>query len=341
MAERNSKMTKYNTISNDRRCRIINSFQNNMPIKEICTYESLPKSTVYSIVNNFKKSNSFVKLKQGGKKYEKITSEIQDFIQKQVDENCTISIKNLQKMVLLKFDVSVCEATIYNKLKDLHYSLKMLKCVPEKRNDVNTLEIRKQYAIDFENITDNYPDTNIFFIDEVGFNVSMRINKGWSKIGETPIAKVKNVKSKNISVCCAYSRSGISFHEINVQAYNTVSFTGYISNLFEHFTSLNIGPCVVIMDNVPFHKSTLVKHKFIEKGHVIKYLPPYSPMLNPIENAFSKWKTYVKRANCMSEEELLRAMADGMKTINKDDCEGWYTNMKRYLRLSKEGVAIL
>ena len=55
-------------------------------------------------------------------------------------------------------------------------------------------------------------------------------------------------------------------------------------------------------------------------------------MLNPIENVFSKWKTYVKRGNCMCEEELLKAMDEGITTISKDDCKGWYKNMKKYIR---------
>ena len=72
------------------------------------------------------------------------------------------------------------------------------------------------------------------------------------------------------------------------------------------------------MDNVPFHKPLSVKNRFLDKGHTIKYLPLYSPMLNPIENTFVKWKLYVKMANCTSEDELIKAMGDGCKTITKD-----------------------
>ena len=67
----------------------------------------ITKSTVYNIINKFRKSNAIVKLKQGGKKYEKITPEIQDFLPNQVDENCTISLKALKKMVLIQFEISV------------------------------------------------------------------------------------------------------------------------------------------------------------------------------------------------------------------------------------------
>ena len=107
-------------------------------------------------------------------------------------------------------------------------------------------------------------------------------------------------------------------------------------NFSKKIESLSKGSCVIIMDNVPFHKSNVVKGRFIEKGHQIKYLPSYSPVLNPIENAFAKWKNYVKKENCLSEDELLK----GMETINIDDREGWYRNMKRYIRVSLNGTEI-
>jgi len=332
--------TKYNPIDDEKRQRIICNYQKNMTIKEISNYESLPISTVYKIITKFRNTNVIVKSQRGGKTYEKITPQIKEFIQNEVDDNCTITLKKLKKLVLLKFQVTICEATIHNNLKAMHYSLKMLKLIPERRNNANTIEMRKQYAIEFEKITDNYPDTNIFFIDEVGFNVSMRTNKGRAKIGKTPVLTVRNIRSKNISVCCAIARSGIFHYEINHNAYNTISFTGYISNLFGKIASLNLGLCVIIMDNVPFHKSSVVKDRFTEEGHEIKYIPPYSPMLNPVENAFSKWKMYVKRENCQTEDELLKAMDYGMETITRDDCEGWYRNMKRYIRVSLEGIEI-
>ena len=83
----------------------------------------------------------------------------------------------------------MCKSTIHNNLKKMHYSLKILKPIPERRNDPKTIEILKQYAIDFENMTDDFHDTNIFF-DEVGFNLSMRVYKGRAKLGETPVVTV-------------------------------------------------------------------------------------------------------------------------------------------------------
>ena len=63
-------------------------------------------------------------------------------------------------------------------------------------------------------------------------------------------------------------------------------------------------------------------------------------MLNPIGNAFAKWKNYAKRENCLSEGELWKSMDHGMETTNRDDCEGWYRQMKRYIRVSLDSTEI-
>jgi len=88
-----------------------------------------------------------VKLEQGAKKYEKMTPKIKEFVQKQVDENCTITLKNVKKLIFLKFQATVCESTIHSFLKKIHYSLKMLKLIPERRNDPKPLKFESNMQL--------------------------------------------------------------------------------------------------------------------------------------------------------------------------------------------------
>ena len=67
------------------------------------------------------------------------------------------------------------------------------------------------------------------------------------------------------------------------------------------------GPTLV-MNNVGFHKTEIVREKLIILDLLVKYLPAYSPFFNPIENMFSKWKNFVKRAQAKNEVELMAAM---------------------------------
>jgi transposase len=48
------------------------------------------------------------------------------------------------------------------------------------------------------------------------------------------------------------------------------------------------------MNNIRFHRSVVIRVGIESKGHVLLFIPPYSPFLNPIENLFSKWKQLVE-----------------------------------------------
>ena len=60
-----------------------------------------------------------------------------------------------------------------------------------------------------------------------------------------------------------------------------------------------------IMDNVRFYKVTAICSLIKQSGFELLYLPLYSPFLNPIENAFSKWKQYVRQAKPSNENDLV------------------------------------
>ena len=62
------------------------------------------------------------------------------------------------------------------------------------------------------------------------------------------------------------------------------------------------------MDNVAFHKCYEIRHQIEDDGNEVRYLPPYSPFFNPIENIFSKWKEITKRANANNNAELIEAI---------------------------------
>jgi hypothetical protein len=88
---------------------------------------------------------------------------------------------------------------------------------------------------------------------------------------------------------------------------------------------------VFVFDNVAFHKCVEIQEKITNAGHRLKFLPPYSPFLNPIENLFSKWKQLVRTANCNNEVELLNVIDEVYSDITTVDCEGFYRHMLTFL----------
>lgn len=87
------------------------------------------------------------------------------------------------------------------------------------------------------------------------------------------------------------------------------------------------------MDNVIFHKNIVIKRLIEDSGHKIMFVPPYSPDFNPIENMFAKWKNYVKRRNPKTENELAVLIDEGLSQITPSDCESFWLNMTKFVRM--------
>ena len=79
-----------------------------------------------------------------------------------------------------------------------------------------------------------------------------------------------------------------------------------------------------MMDNLTAHKGSRVRELIEQRGCELRYLPPYSPDLNPIEEAFSKIKGLLRRVEARSREALFEAMGEALSAINSRDARGFF-----------------
>ena len=83
---------------------------------------------------------------------------------------------------------------------------------------------------------------------------------------------------------------------------------------------------IVVCDNLGSHKVAGVREMIEDKGARILYLPPYSPDLNPIEQAFSKIKTLLRKAAERSFDALWAAIGRIIETIRPPECRNYFAN---------------
>jgi transposase len=102
---------------------------------------------------------------------------------------------------------------------------------------------------------------------------------------------------------------------------NKKMFAAYIEK--ELAPTLHPGD-IVIMDNLSAHKDEAVRKSIESRGATLKYLPPYSPDLNPIEKMWSKIKQLLRSAKARDYEELIRAIGDALNRVTPDDAVGWF-----------------
>ena len=81
---------------------------------------------------------------------------------------------------------------------------------------------------------------------------------------------------------------------------------------------------VVVMDNLTAHKGGRVRELIEGRGCELLYLPPYSPDFNPIEQAFSKLKALLRRAEARTREALIEAMGAALSAISAQDGPGFF-----------------
>jgi transposase InsO family protein len=81
---------------------------------------------------------------------------------------------------------------------------------------------------------------------------------------------------------------------------------------------------VVVMDNPSSHEGSRVRGLIEERGCELRYLPPYSPDLNPIEEAFAKLKASLPKAGARTFEALVEAMGRALGEVTDRDASGFF-----------------
>jgi len=83
---------------------------------------------------------------------------------------------------------------------------------------------------------------------------------------------------------------------------------------------------IVVMDNLPAHKVAGIRQAIEARGARLLYLPPYSPDLNPIENAFAKFKAHVRKTAARTLDALQAAAANALLTFRPTECANFFAH---------------
>ncbi|KAG8945644.1 hypothetical protein FRC04_000605 [Tulasnella sp. 424] len=85
---------------------------------------------------------------------------------------------------------------------------------------------------------------------------------------------------------------------------------------------------ILVMDNATIHHGEAIRELVESTGAILKYLPPYSPDLNPIEESFSAVKAFLRRneALAVGKEARMSLIREGLARVTKEDAQGWYTS---------------
>jgi transposase len=178
------------------------------------------------------------------------------------------------------------------------FALKTPQPWPDKQDE----QLREAFLQDLEQLF-NRPDVDLWFADESGFEGDPRPRKRWDKKGrKTRVTKNgTHLRMNVIGMVCP--RTG-QFFAIEASHSDSVTYQAFLDEAhktvtFERTTN------ILIMDNASWHRKGSTRWH----GWQPKYLPPYSPDLNPIERIWLTMKArWFNNYVCKNEEELLERL---------------------------------
>ena len=161
----------------------------------------------------------------------------------------------------------------------------------------------------------------LVFVDEMGTNISLSPLYSWSRKGERAFGSAPRNWGKNVTLLASITRKGLGPCLAVEGATRREVFEAYL----EHVLAPTLKPGqIVVMDNLSAHKGERVRELIEQRGCELVYLPPYSPDFNPIEQAFSKVKGLLRKAEARTREGLIGAMGRALDAVSAQDARGFF-----------------
>ena len=144
---------------------------------------------------------------------------------------------------------------------------------------------------------------------------------GRSQKGQRVYDKRPCSPGKRVNTLAILSEEGIKAQYNYV---GSLSADVFISYLKEFVLPILTDGQTIIMDNHPVHRAKSVLKYLIKNSLKFLSIPPYSPDLNPIEEAFSKLKQSIKKKKARTLDSLIIVINDAFKTITRSDSVGYF-----------------
>jgi transposase len=161
----------------------------------------------------------------------------------------------------------------------------------------------------------------LLFVDESSTNVALTPRYGRAPKRERARGRAPRNWGKNVTLISSIGSEGMGPSMSIEGPSDTDSFGIYVREILA--PNLKAGR-IVVMDNLSVHKGKWVRELIERRGCQLLYLPPYSPDFNPIEEAFSKVKALLRRAQARVLEALFEATEEALSAISAQDARGYF-----------------
>lgn len=161
-------------------------------------------------------------------------------------------------------------------------------------------------------------------MDESGFHTSMTRLRARAPRGKRAYGRVPRKRGRNQTLIASITLEGAMGEAVSIEgATDAELFEAYVEGFLA--PALSSGQ-VVVLDGLGAHRTQKVRNLVEGRGADLLFGPPYSPDLNPIEEAFSKVKGIVRKANARTRRALDEAVGEALGAVTPEDAAGWFAH---------------
>lgn len=235
-----------------------------------------------------------------------------------VEEQNDATLKELQEKFRDKTGIMVSSGTLSRALKKLKLPRKKKTFhATELENNPDLIQKREEYLQEMPDMDAQH----LVIIDEFGVNLGFSREYGRASPGQRAVGHRPCNTGGNVTVVAGLSRHGIIAPLIFPGASNGEIFKNYV----EKVLAPELAPGdTALMDNLSAHKGQGIEDIFKASRITLKFLPPYSPDLSPMEQAISKIKGELRKMAARSYELLVDAVKQALDDSSTKNALGYF-----------------
>ena len=305
--------------SEDLRSRVIAAWEaKEGSQRQIAQRFKVSLSFVRNLLRHYRTNGQIEAKRRGGNLKPIIQDEQLALVKSLVEEKNDLLLSELCDRLMEKTGVKVSVPTMYRAVEKLNLRRKKTLYASEQETQRVT-ELRH----DYRRWLDQIDVRNLVFVDEAGLNLSMSRLFARAVDGERAVSSTPGTKGGNVSLIGAINIEGLVATMTVPGSTNTEVFLTYVTQILA--PQLWSG-AIVVMDNLRVHHAERVRVAIESVGAKVKFLPPYSPDLSPIELCWSKLKQFLGSSEARTLESLNQAMTEAVNYITEDDAFGWFNH---------------
>lgn len=312
-----------NALSNDLRWRIF-SYSLSHSVRETAKVFQVSPNTVHLLTKLFIETGDLAPRVAEAVHPHRVSPEGEMFLQILLREEVDLTLEELCERYRNAYGVRVGISTMHETLKSLGFTYKKKTFYdPNKNGDEN--EAKKDFYI---NRLEGIKPEDRVYLDEMGCCLNMSLEYGRSPRGERVYDEKPTSPSATVSTAAVLTEHGV---EAAGMYFGALTAERFIMYLEMYALSLLVGGKTLIMDCHPVHCAKIVKSFLDERQINFLNLPPYSPELNPIEEAFAKIKHYVRKHKPRVVEDLFDTIKTAINSVTEDDAIGYINHAEEFI----------